>query len=680
MISGDITIANAEDGFESLINLFDEFDGVERDHILVVPGNHDVTWKTPPSVTERYQYFLSYIRDAGCVTPLLDGIDFESSGRLVKDIDIKRHLLVLDDKRIGVVPFNSANYSGVLEPLPGLSQGEFDRITNQIPQSQDKESFRRLVTRLRLHDAARISPAQMEAVAHLLRRALESSLIVPQHVPVAVLHHHLLPVSGREEVKTFDSLTNLGLFRNFLQAKGFRMVLHGHKHEGRIYLDHIPLSGPSVYESRSHKVLMVSGSTLGGSDFRRAELCRMVTIDTSSFAPEATVTPLPAVDAGQDLPEPPEHQTTAFLFDFAGVPQNGICTITGSDLDEAYDKLMAIYRHTDVPITGLAVTILPPKQGPIRLPVHFPDIPDTPAGTLDAWLDDIVRWWQRSSTRLSGISSYTHGMREYRYGEEEIDQIDRVIRVLVDKPETSRAVIIMVDPLIDDICKRDWKFPGCCIMQFDITFPNRHPQLDATVYYRRQEMRYWWPINIAEIYEIMNEIINGIKRKSSRLEKLSAGKITTFANVAYAGDACPKVAVPYIDRMFDEDPVLISEMAFSIFQPLPSGEIMQKWDRVLDELVPEERVDETSGVPVAKDGLAMLEDHIRRFSILTDDVAAADIAHRLKSLVDGNAAITAVVARDAGSLRNRHLRWRASCQQLVQETKSLLSERWHSSR
>jgi 3',5'-cyclic AMP phosphodiesterase CpdA len=678
VISGDVTIANAEDGFQSLIELFDEF-GVRRSHILVVPGNHDVAWRTPPSTEERYRNFISYIRDADCITPLLDGIDFESSGRLVENLVIEKHLLALDSGRIAVVPFNSANYSGVLAPLPGMSRGEFDRISSQLSHSQDKDLLHALVDRLRLHDAARISPAQMEAVAHVLRQAVESNLIAPEHVPIAVLHHHLLPVSGREEVKTFDSLTNLGLFRSFLQAKGFRVVLHGHKHESRTYLDDILPPGTNAYDSNSHRVLVISGSTLGGSDFSRSELCRMIAIDTSSCAPEATVTRLPAVDAGQDLPEPREHESTAFLFDFDGVPLNGICTVTGTGVDDAYDKLMAIFRHTDVPISGLAVTISAPKQGPIRLPRHFPDIPDMPAGTPDAWLEDIVRWWQRSSTRLSGISSYTHGMREYRYGEEEINQIDRIIRVLSDKPETSRAIVNMIDPLIDDVSERTWKFPGCCMMQFSISFLHQQPLLNATVYYRRQEMRYWWPINIAEIYEIMNEVINGIRLREFRLAALSAGKITTFANVAYAGDACPRVAVPYIDRMFDEDPLLISEMAFSIFRRNATDAMKEKWNRVLDELVPEERVDETSGMPVAKDGLVVLHDLIMRFSLLVEDSKAAEIAHRLKSLVDENNLITSLVARETGTIRTRHLRWRARCHQLVQETRTLLYGRWENS-
>ena len=109
--------------------------------------------------------------------------------------------------------------------------------------------------RLRLADAARVSEYQLEAIRTILNMVTD-----PGTMPlrIAATHHHLLPVSAREEVKPFESMTNLGLVRQFLREQGVAIVLHGHKHTESTYVDYI-----SSYRSlpgTPNRIRVISGA------------------------------------------------------------------------------------------------------------------------------------------------------------------------------------------------------------------------------------------------------------------------------------------------------------------------------------------------------------------------------------------------------------------------------------
>lgn len=120
VISGDVSVKGNDDGFAGLDNLLahlgDRNPG--SDKTVVVPGNHDVRWGTPPDSTARYQGFIEYVRGPGYVTPLLEGIDISSSdGTGVGPI----HDPFLDLGDAVVVAMNSSNYCGLLESLGTLT-------------------------------------------------------------------------------------------------------------------------------------------------------------------------------------------------------------------------------------------------------------------------------------------------------------------------------------------------------------------------------------------------------------------------------------------------------------------------------------------------------------------------------------------------------------------------------
>ncbi len=217
LVTGDVTTQGRADGFAALAALLGALGDrlPPPDHIVVVPGNHDVAWYTEPSSGDRYRSFVDNVRDAGYLTPLLDGLDYDGD-----DVHAAAApLLVGHDFVIAAV--NSADASGVLEPLPPAAQDELDRLVGAGVIGAELESALR---RVRTYDMSRVSGRQMSALGARLDR------VGPGRVRIAALHHQLVPVSQEEEAKPFESMINLGAFLAFLGEAEIDLVAHGHKH------------------------------------------------------------------------------------------------------------------------------------------------------------------------------------------------------------------------------------------------------------------------------------------------------------------------------------------------------------------------------------------------------------------------------------------------------------------
>ncbi len=62
------------------------------------------------------------------------------------------------------------------------------------------------------------------------------------------LHHHLRAPTHAEEVKPFADICNLEQVRSFIAEQEIHVVLHGHKHAGRI---HFPTSSNRLSSHRT---------------------------------------------------------------------------------------------------------------------------------------------------------------------------------------------------------------------------------------------------------------------------------------------------------------------------------------------------------------------------------------------------------------------------------------------
>jgi predicted phosphodiesterase len=259
VVSGDLTNRSQSGGFqefaEQLAPRLLKF--TEPKNILVVPGNHDVPQDHGPDKPElRYAAFIEATRGLEFATPLLDGIDFDADGHLLDEA--RRHPHLVYGKRFVMLPLNSSHYCWGTEPLP-------DEIVDALLASPDPDEAEEAAKKIRLHDVPRVSNAQIAAIGELLSELDPTLRLSSDHrVNVGVLHHQLLPVSAREEFKSFESLTNLGAVRELLVTLGIGVVLHGHKHESALYWDYVPSPGSLATPPRRLLVTAAPGQFLPG--------------------------------------------------------------------------------------------------------------------------------------------------------------------------------------------------------------------------------------------------------------------------------------------------------------------------------------------------------------------------------------------------------------------------------
>ena len=232
VVSGDCTTRYDAAGFTRFRELLQKVQLVPNERVIVVPGNHDVDWTTDPGTpekhTEKYKLFLENTRNIGMRTPLCDGVDTESYAAANPTA---QPIHWLDDAVI--VSLNTANWCGVRAPDSPASRGR-----KAVPP--------------KTYDVARVSEWQLDLLTDALRERSARDL-----VRIAVLHHHLLPVSEDEEVKEFESFTNLARLRAWLRRHQFQVVLHGHKHRPVLIWDDIFDLGD--FDAPPARVAVVSG-------------------------------------------------------------------------------------------------------------------------------------------------------------------------------------------------------------------------------------------------------------------------------------------------------------------------------------------------------------------------------------------------------------------------------------
>lgn len=653
LISGDVTYANSIEGFEALAGtleiLGDRLPPTER--IVVVPGNHDVKWGAEPSSPERYENFCSHVRRRGYVTALLDGVDPNPPRP-------ERHLLFLDGGKVQIVPLNSSNYCGVVAPLKYLTDDQWKTIET-APNVPNLPLLAKEIKSLRSYDAARFSPQQFQAVSTMIGAAAPPEKT--GRIRIALLHHHLLPVSTSEEVKPFESVVNLGALRNFLVANEFDIVLHGHKHTGSIFWDTMtPFATAGTEPPR--RVLVISGSTIGATDGPRAEVCRLLQLDTTTSAPRLTVTRVPAIEPGGRIRK---MEGVFFpLWDDAGASDRDSAdpkTICGGSLDEVYDRILAFFegrRERDATQNLLCEILCPPSSG--TLPTNYPEIPGRDGAQREDWLRQLVRWWQRSATTLDSPVSFTHGQRIYRLNGKDNDQLKIAVEALRQKVDTSRAIVSLVGPGSDRWDSKD-EAPSFCSVQFLVARHNSNLRLNCLAYFRKQEMRYWWPVNIGELVLLQQQALESLRPK---YRDLLAGSIITLSAIAVVSESVPKVAVPIVDRLLDEEPDMLWQLAYSlVWSHYPQrNRIEKRWDELLDNLLPPVKPD-LDGVPVAIKGLEELIKDLDRFGRLHTEGPIQEIRRELNALLLTNRSFAHDSRTDIE--RSRHNNWRSDCEQII---------------
>ena len=602
IISGDIANQNNEKGYSQLAGFLASFKGCLPDDprsFVVVPGNHDVAWRTAPGTPERYENFIKYIRDEmGATTPPLEGIDnLADNGRRLTD----KHYFVNKDEQWAILPLNSSDYCGTWAGLYDIDDKEYEEFVAQAVKQKLPQAEKILdrLDRFRSYDMARVSPRQLNAFQTQAADVVKDLGSGERHpLLIATLHHQLLPVAAEEEIKPFEALTNLGQVRAVLAQQKINIVLHGHKHVAATYWDREEKGGSQA----SHECLVISGPTVCGEPYTSEvgrSPCSIIQVDAIPGGHRVNVR------TAREFLSSNDGFCTRF---FAGkrfeppVPGAGVGVLSAKTFDDAYALLQTLtIFQKDGPRTENNVVVRiedasSVSEGP---PNTYPDDVVEDPGELRLWFTNIAEWWQRPISELSPDLYFTHGsrIRRYKNAEDQFHYAYHAIRSASDSDETNgRAIICLIDPEADFQTKRKraagW-FPAFASVQFYVT-RTRSGERDLNVigYYRKQEMRYWWPINIRELRLLLDEMAR---------PNFNIGSITTVAAVAVAGVGKPKVAIPLIDRWYDEDKAKIADLVQGFIHrlqklrsPQEPGEVLERskdlkcWREILSDVVPPE--------------------------------------------------------------------------------------------
>ena len=612
IVTGDVTTRGAPAGFHQLPGLLAALGTAlpEPQHVVVVPGNHDVTWGAEPGTEERYHAFIEGIRAVGYVTPLLDGIDYIGDDPTA-DVN---PLLIGSDFVVAAV--NSADMCGVIEPFQGDAAAELERL---IAANGLSEELQAQIRRGRTYDMPRIDHRQMAALAGLIDH-IDTGL-----VRIVALHHHLVPVREEEEVKPFEAIVNLGAFNTFLGESGTDVVVHGHKHVPQVQT--LALTGP---DGERRFAVVSSCGTIGGTIGTGHEIAKLIKIDSSlPTLRRVEILTVPAVGAGSKL----RHKITS-LYDKPTWRASGITpiiVISGATATNVHERLLEMAREVERrPIHDVVCVV---DQGPTaleapttyRLPAHDP----TP---LPDWFDDIVSWWQ-DPKRADG-KPFTHGQRLRDWsGDQTCDQLDAIADILARDTETSRGIAVLLNPDTDKINNKAVDFPSFSLLHMWVSDRALH----CSAFFRKQEMIFWWSVNAAELARIQAE---AVRRLRLTHEHITAGAIRTYASEAVFSDRLPKVDVPRIDRQFWRDPAALRVLAVTVAgstMPGSSDDIAALLS-FMDDWAPVAGAPPTDGAAVPVRGLGAIAEMLEALADRYPQSPAPEVSEVLRDMEEANKA------------------------------------------
>lgn len=618
VLGGDITVRGQPGGFAELdAFLKDAFGDLlpPPDRIVVTPGNHDVAWyESDPKA--RYKQFLDHCVAAGYVTPPLDGIDL---GPAAPPFDPRRHVLV-DREGWFIAPLNSSHWSGTRAALIDGNGAEFpesaiDGFRKAVSGDALQTQLLEQLLQFRQYDMPRVSKDQIKAFREIVAAARADVGNTNDALPLVAMHHQLSPIGEREEIKPFESLSNLGRVRAVFEEEGVAVTMHGHKHDLLTMwntTEHGSVDGRGV---RKHEMLVVSGGTIGGASAPDpGRLATVIEISSKLRGHEVTVR-----SAADVIAERPADTRGYFLAGRRFEPLGGRGGhIEATSFSDGYARLVAEGEASNGSLVkNLSITVkdLSEAEAP---PAGYPDDAAGEGGALPLadWFNQVADWWQ-SVLVAAPRGVFTHGRRLKLYrGRLDANQITKMIETLGDRrPTNGRAVATLLDAesdLFGELGAAPASFPAFCLLQLHIRTSGSDTFLDATAYFRKQEMRYWWPVNIAEIKRVMVTVKDGLKG-------VKLGSITTVAAVAVWQTTRSRVSVPAIDRMFlqsEEGRRELMRMAALVAQPdggVASNErdqLVQSWRIALEDIVPPEEAVMDS-IPVAIEGVGFLRDAVQ---------------------------------------------------------------------
>lgn len=683
VISGDLTVANGLDGYYRLKEFFEELVPMlpsEKSAVVAVPGNHDVEWGTEPSTPARYQHFKTFVRDElKATTPFLDGVDSIHKGKLRQPGQkIAYHI----NREVGyaIVPLNTSNYCGSNLLIDGVTRRDIEAFLDQAKTLTHGTEIAKSLARLTRFDITRVSPTQLKSFEIAVKQA-QKELLQSIEFPliISTFHHNLAPVSRYEELKPFEGMTNLGALTETFADLNVRMAIHGHKHQQAAYFDNRDTVG-----GRQSNMLVLSGASVGGEGYNPEIPFRLIEVNQTHGGHDVIV-----------------HNPKDFVNDAAPYLRSSVIhggwnrsmstvkrsvTIEAETFDKVHEQVLNLPLFNDGfnhAVNNVITTIIDGSSVTAKVPKGYPlDVVDDPQ-TIDSWFEEIAAWWQTDLSELSSDLYFTHGTRIKRYGGI-VDQLQHAANALSSHdPRSGRAVITLIDPESDfrndNKKKRGGWFPAFAMAQAYITNEDGKNKLNIVGFYRKQEMRYWWAVNIRELRLMMDALLQ------HRL-KASVGSITTIATVAVAERGKPRVAVPVLDRWYDKDKGKIAELVLSAVRASQSSELetvdaskLAIWRAVLNDLIPAELASGTQieNVPLATKGLELAHELLKAFSQFDSNSKLSLLTECFAKIQTECGNIVQIVLRGGQSAYTEYERAREAIGAEANRARTVLKEIFH---
>jgi len=542
--------------------------------------------------------------DRQYITPLLEGVDGNGSVLITAAQErYRRHTLVVEPmdghnaSPLVVVPINSANWSQVaLDERPELQaviNAGFEKLGD--PGSAKNQRLRKLIESLLVHDIARVSTVQRDAISVLFRRMehLDTIKLDDNTIRMVVLHHHLLPIGATEEVKTFESMINLGALRQFLANERVNIAVHGHKHTEAIYADRVELPRK---DKPHHEILVVSGGSYKSEPDENISPCRVMEIAGLPFDPEVIIHPVNVPLHGGIPNRHWVRDGNVRRVRACREAARGPIVVSDSSIDRLYEKARKIAARPNMHDGGRTIIThleIPENISISESKLPFPKTYESEIDQTPNWVNEVVRWWQLPASNSQDRVPYIHGVRLYRYNGF-LDQMQRITNLLdshsgrisgASGSSMADAIAVLLDPLQDfeDVEIRAKRgYLAFCLLQF----VHRNGYLDVIAYYRAQEFNYWWPVNVAELVYLLRKVISELKNT------LKLGSVITITPIAQVSDAQrtpTRVALPLIDQLLDYEPHMLANMMDVLSRaPVEWGEhdkaVVEKWKACLKDL------------------------------------------------------------------------------------------------
>ena len=406
VLSGDVADKNDPKAYELLPAVLAPLVPalVPANRVVVVPGNHDVHRGSAPSSPERWKHFLT-LRSYGYITALLEGIDIDDHGTPLRASTPP--VLAAHDGSFVIVALNSANHCQTLLPAESKLDAHLGELATLRKSNSAVEQLWNAWQQRGSVDLSWVGDGQQKVAAAALTTAVTTAPASPDALRIAVTHHQLFPTGPVAEIKSFETMVNLGEFLDWIADNRVDIALHGHKHNGRVF----PYEHTAFHDTDSavgYRTLVISAPTAQAGYDATAPIARLITIERPQPRVSGVlVRDIPPIQSGGLLDL---AQRSARRFRLDALIARG--QIVGDDADEVHQKLLALggdYTNLDLPM----VCRIRHGDSASTIPSQYPDVP---AGVPDsqAWFAQTVEWWQ--DRRAGRAARFNHGQRLQAFG------------------------------------------------------------------------------------------------------------------------------------------------------------------------------------------------------------------------------------------------------------------------